>query len=107
MLEMARRGLLSRGSWSAGSYPFCPHANLTAARGPKAYATAGPLAYRDNLRLLSNDSLVGWLCSQLPRVLDVNPTVKTSGIDFGTAAGPNLWPSEADSHCGSVCVGAR
>ena len=91
MLEMARRGLLGRAQWSAGRFPFCSQANASSAssaRHAKGYASAGPFAYNDSLHLLSNHSLVGWFCAQLPHTLDVDPTLKRL-TDFGTA--PELY----------------
>ena len=84
MLEMARRGLLDNAQWSAAKFPFCPKPNASSARHPKGYATAGPFAYNESLRLLSDSSLVKWLCARLPRTLDVDPT-KKSLTDFGAA----------------------
>ena len=84
VLELARRNLLDHAQWSAGRFPFCSEANASAARHSKGYATAGPFAYNDSLRLLSDNSLVGWLCAQLPHTLDVDPTQK-SLTDFGAA----------------------
>ena len=89
MLEMARRGLLTQGRWSAGAFGFCSRSNASGALHPKAFATAGPLAYQESLVLLGNASLVRWLCSQLPRILDVDPSIKTAHTDFGAA--PELY----------------
>ena len=86
MLEMARRDLMTQGQWSAGAFAFCSRSNATGARHPKAFATTSPLAYQESLVLLGNASLVRWLCSQLPRVLDVDPTMKTARTDFGAAS---------------------
>ena len=86
-LEMLRRGLLSHGRWSAGRYSFCN--TIRNADVPQSLLSAGPFSSHDVRALLANGSLVRSLCSELPKVLDVAPDVKTSKTEFDSPH--QLW----------------
>ena len=80
LLELARRGLLQRGRWSAARYSFCT--NRT------GVPQTAPFDRDEQARLLTDGPLVESLCRQLPRVLDVSPDLKTQILPSGDDA---LW----------------
>ena len=86
-LEMLRRGLLSRGRWSAGKYSFCN--SIRNADMPQTLLSAGPFSSHYARALLANRSLVRSLCTELPKVLDVAPDVKTPKTEFDSPH--QLW----------------
>lgn len=90
-LELMRRGLLSERAsrWSAASFGFCNSSSCGNALAPPG-ACRSQLAvaefWKDSPlgKLASNDAaLVRRLCSQLPHVLDVDPSRKAL-VDYST-----------------------
>ena len=77
MLEMARRGLLEQGRWSAAKFAFCDH------RSPVTAYDAPPFGLQDQERLLRDAALVDAFCALLPKILDVMPNLKTEILAAG------------------------
>ena len=77
MLQMARRGLLQQGRWSAAKFAFCDH------RSPVTSYDAPPFGLQDQERLLRDATLVDAFCARLPKILDVVPSLKTEILAAG------------------------
>ena len=88
-LELSRLDLLRRARWSAGRFAFCSVANESLA---ERFAAAGPFEAIEASELLGNAvngaPLVRKLCTQLPKVLDVDPTNRAGSMP---QAKHSLW----------------
>lgn len=88
LLDLARRGLLpSVGRWSSSRFGFCDgdptrwvgQSGVSKAffGGAGADARAPPFSHQQQRQLLGDATLVRSLCSLLPKVLDVEPDIKS------------------------------
>ena len=88
-LELSRLDLLRRARWSAGRFAYCSVANESLI---KRFASAGPFEAVEASELLGNAvngaPLVRKLCTQLPKVLDVDPTNREGSM---SQAKHSLW----------------
>jgi hypothetical protein len=82
MLEMARRGLLQHGRWSAARFAFCDSPS------PVQAYDSSPFGLEDQRQLLSDAALVRSFCARLPKILDVEPSRKTEILAGGDE---RLW----------------
>ena len=92
ILEMARRGLLTHGRWSAGRFPYCEASVEPSQRqrcDPRSCLDASHPAHPGAHRLLQDATLVRSVCEQLPKKLDVDPSVKSAFTEFH--APHSLW----------------